>query len=387
MATKRRENARIEKQRKKEKRIRIVIWVLIAVAFFTLAGMRIAEINFNSLIHKLENGEVVQNASDAYPVSLDTSSGVKLYLVNDRIAALTDLSCRILNPANAKQLYAFSSGYANPVMKTAGKYLFTFDQGGTRLRLDNTTENIYEGTLKQQILCGDVASGGSFVYVTRYTGSKSVVTVMSSQLSEKAKFTVKYGYPVAAAMDEGGSHFALAVLSTKDAKICTTVYTYRVGSNQPVGKFEYKNSDVLSINYTGSDLYYVAKDSVHIIRSQKKDITVFEQGKINTVLYNYTPDGRLVYVYSEYADASENYVAYIKPNGKIKTTVTLKQKPKYVSASNDICVLFSDKVVTYSVSKGEEKESYPCDDSVSSADKISTKIIITRHQLVDVLNK
>ena len=387
MPSNQRENARKEKQLAKERKIRLIIWIVLIVIVFVLAAMRVAEIDFSSLKSKFSPGGIgITTEADAYPYSLDTSSGVKLSFVNDRLVALTDMSCKVLNPTDAKEVYSFLSGYANPIMTTAGKYMFTFDQGGTRFRLDSITENVYESTLKETVICGDVAKNGNVVYACRNSANKTELVVMNNSLKKLVKFRVKDRYIVAVAIDSSGKKFACATVNSKDGKIVTTLHTYNIGDDKPKAEFVYKESNVIDLQYTSSgELYYVADDTVHLIKSQKKDVEVFAHGSVNTVAYNYTGDGELVYIYAKYSDAVDNHIAYVNSNGKVKTEITVKQKPKFVSATNDICVLFSDKLVTYSLTKGEQKDSFNCDDSVTSAYKLSSKIFITRHQLIDVM--
>ena len=387
MASNQRENARKEKQIKKERKIRIIIWIVLVAIAFALIAMRVAEVDFSAVKSKFSGGKMsITTEADAYPYTLDTSAGAKLSLVNDKLAVLTDMSCKILNPTDAEELYSFSSGYANPIMKTAGKYLFTFDQGGTRIRLDTTAENVYESTLDGTVICGDVAKNGSVIYAVR-EGSKTSIVVMNDKLHKQTSFKVKDGYVVAVAADTSGRRLAYATVNSKDAAPVTTLHTFNLGDDSGErAKFDYVDSNVLDLQYTASgELYYLGTDTLHLIKSQKKDVEVFASGKANTVAYNYTPDNELVYVYSRYADASENYIAYVNSNGKVKTEIKVTQKPKFVSATNDICVLFSDKVVTYSLTKGEKKSTFKCDDSVTSANKLASKIFIIRHQLIDVL--
>jgi len=294
----------------------------------------------------------------------------------------------VLNPSDAKEIYTFASGYANPVMTTAGKYLFTIDQGGTRIRLDNTSENVYESTLDSSVICGDVSKNGNVIYAVRNSSNKTQIVVMNESLKKLATFGVSDGYVVAVAIDVSGKKCAYATVNSKNAKTVTTLHTINVGDESDRAKFEYPESDVLDLQYADSrDLYYIGNESVHLIKSQKDDKEVYPHGSVNTVAFNYTDDKELVYVYSKYADASENYVNYINSGGKVKTTVELRQKPKFVSADNEICLLFSDKVVTYSLTNGEQKNTFKCDDSVTSAHKLSSKIFVTRHQLVDVLEE
>ena len=388
MASNQRENARKEKQLNKERKVRIIIWAALIIIVVVLAIMRVAEIDFSSVKSRISGAGLAVGANaDVYPYELDSSSGVEMSFVNDKIVALTDSSCKVINPPDAKELYSFSCGYANPVMTSAGKFLFTIDQGGTRFRLDNTAENVYESATEERILCGDVSKNGNVIYATRSSNNKIKLIVMNNSLKKLVEFRVKDGYLLAVAIDASGKRFAYATVTSEKAKPVTTLHTYNIGDTKPKATFKYSESNVIDLQYTSSgELYYVGDESVHLIKSQKKDVEVFAHDKAHTVTFNYTNDGELIYVYSKYTDANENFVTYINSNGKVKTTIEVSQKPKYVSATNDICVLFTDKIVTYSMTKGTEKQRFKCDDSVSSASKLSSKIFVTRNQLIDVLD-
>ena len=128
-------------------------------------------------------------------------------------------------------------------------------------------------------------------------------------------------------------------------------------------------------------------NNVTVVKNQKKAQTVFENNNIVAVNYTYTDKNQLVFVYADYAQATENKVAYITSNGKIKNTFNLDQRVKYIhSSSNEFTVLFDDKISVYSLSKGDEKSSVNCDDSVNSVIKMSSTIYVQHQQIIDALN-
>ena len=387
MPSKQRENARKEKQLLKEQKIRRIIWIVIVLVVACLIVMKAAELDYGKIKSYFTDKSIsMTTEADAYPYTLDSSAGVKLNFINDKIVALTDLSCTVLNPSDAKEIYSFSHGYSNPITSCAGNYIFTIDQGGTRLRLDNTSENVYESKLETTVICADVAKNGNAVYAVRKSGGKQVLIVMNSSLKKLMNVPVTDGYVVAVAIDPSGRKCAYATVSSKNAKLVTTVHTINVGETEDKASFDFKDSNVFDLQYSNSgELYYVGTNAVAVVKNQKHLKEVFKTGSVYSVTYNYTSDNELVYVYSKYSDASENFVVYINSGGKVKTKIKLSQKPKYVSANNDICVLFSNKIITYSLTKGEKKDTYKCDDSISAANKFSSKIFVTRHQLVDVI--
>ena len=392
MPSQKRENERKEKEQIREQKTKRVIWIILILIVFALIIMRICEIDFKAIKDRFidENGRLTFSMTtneDAYPFALSSSSGIKVNPVGDKLSILNDSALTVINPSDAKVDYTFTHGYANPIIKYAGNYFCLIDQGATRLRLDRANKNIYETTTDSAIICADVAKNGNVVYAARSSENKASITVINSALKKLMNLSVNDGYVVCVAIDSSGKKLAYATVDSKDAELITTIYTINLGDSEPKASFEFKNSSLLDLHFSNSsELYYVSTSGVSVIKNQKKLVETFKTGEVNTVCFNYTNDDELVYVYSKYSSANENKLVYINSSGKIKTEIELKQKPKYISATNDICVLFSDKVVTYSITKGEVKDTYKCDDSVTSVNKISSKIFISRHKLIDILN-
>ncbi|MBQ9228688.1 MAG: hypothetical protein IJ168_07635 [Eubacterium sp.] len=390
MASNERENARKEKKRKAQRRTKIILWAIILAIAVALVVMKIAELDFAAVKSRYidKEGNVSVTASAAYPYSLDSSKNVRMVTENDKLCILTSVSVTVLNPTNGTQLYSFNHGYANPIMDTAGNYVCLFDQGAYRLRLDTLSGAVYETKTDLPILTAAVSRSGDVIYASRSSDNKSTVFVLDSKLKKRMELEVNEGYVVSAAIDPSGKRCAYAVINTENAVLKTTVFTVNVGSSEPVASFDFSGTELLDMHYCRSDMYLVCADGVYTVSSQKKlqqAIGTEEQG-VNTVCYTYTPNDEMLYVYSGYSAANENCLVHINSSGKEKLSLDLVQKPKAVSAaSNEITVLFPDSVAVYSLTRGEEKGTYACDDSVSSAVKLSSKVFVCRHQLIDII--
>ncbi len=390
MASNERENARKEKKRRSQRRTKIILWAVILTTALALIIMKMAEIDFAELKHRFTDreGNVAISAEAPYPYNLDSSKNVRMVTENDKLGVLTSVSVSVLNPTNAERLYSFNHGYANPMMDTAGNYICVMDQGGNRLRLDTFSDAVYETKTELPLLTAAVSRSGYVIYATQSSENKSTVTVIDSKLKRHFEIDVNEGYVVSVAIDPSGKKIAYAVINTENAALKTTVFTANVSSQEPTANFEFTATDLLDMHYCQSDLYLVFSNGVYTVGSQKKlqAVAGMDIGEVNTVCYNYTSTDELIYVYSNYSSANENNLVHINSSGKVKTTVALSQVPKSVSSeSNEITVLFPDGVTVYSLNRGEERGSYLCDDSVSCAIKLSSKIFVSRHQLIDVI--
>lgn len=389
MASKQRENNRRIKKRNKQKKARIIIWAVLILIIIVLVVMRVVEVNFNSVKDRFTGSNGSSVSADAgegnFPYKLDSSAGVKMNYQVNRLNVLTDSSCTIIDPKNAESLYSFKHGFANPVTKTSGTYFCTIDQGTQRIRLDNLKSKEYEFETDGALLCADVAKNGTVVYATSSSEDKSTLFVVTKSRKQLLKYTFNKGYIVSVAIDSSGKRCAFSAINSKNARLVTTVYTINTGDKKPRASFDH-SSNTLSLHYCGDNLYFVGDNGVYLITSQKKQKEIYKAGKINTVCFCYGKNDELILVYSEYSSASENRLVHISSSGKEKLNIKLSKKPKSVtSVSNEICLLFGDNIKVYSLSKGEETGNYKCDDSVTCAYKLSTKIYVAKGQQIDVI--
>lgn len=374
---------------RKSERTRRIVWALIALVAIVLIVLKIMEIDFNfvkkSISGKSDKSIVSNLTEDAFPFALDSSKNVRIASQNDKLNILTDVSCTVLNPADGSIEYTFNHGYSCPIISTAGNYMCIIDQGSNRYRLDNLTEKVYESNTDFPILNADVSKNGTVILAYDDDKCKSRIIVDTKGLGRLLDLSVNNGYVTDVAVDSSGKRYAYASVSTENAKILTTVYTVNAGAKEEIASFKFTGSNILDLHYCGSDLYVVANDCVSLISSQKKQKEVFKKGEVNTTCFGYTDGEELVYVYSKYSSANENYLTYINSNGKVKTSTELNQRPEFVSSSEkEMTVLFTDKIVSYSLNRGEELASAPCDDSVNKVFKLSSKCFICRHQVIDV---
>lgn len=385
MATNQRENARKERKIQKRLKQKRIIWAVIIVVMAILLGLKLTEIDYVELKDKIQNTfsqNVKENVDTT--ITLDSPNKVFMTSVNDKLNILTDTSYSVYNTNNKSTNYTFIHGYATPCIETAGSYACLYDQGGYRIRLDTNNANEYESTLDNKILCADVASNGSIIYATVGENSKSKITLVTKSLKKILEYDVSQGFVTRVAVDQSGKKCAFVAVNTKDANLISTVYTINAHDEQPIKQFEFPSSNIVDLKYSSSNLYVVCDNGVSIIKGQKDIENIFEPQSVSTVDYTYTKDNQLIYVYADYAQATENKIARLSSNGTIKTSFTVDQKVKYVSTtSSDISLLFDDKVSIYSMSKGELKSTLNCDGSVNSIVKMGSKMYTQRQQIIE----
>ena len=232
--------------------------------------------------------------------------------INNKLGVLTPSTFTVIDTKKAVAKYTFDHGYSNPVIKTSGIYSLLVDQGSTKMRLDNTSENVYENELKGNILCGDVAKNGNTVLATLSGDKLCNVTVYNKSLDKKMSYDLDYGYIIDIAINNSGSKIAFVALNSKNAQLKAKLYTMNVGTSEPKAILDLPNCNVLELKYNSDNLYVVADNYIGIVSNQKKLKTVFECGKINTVCYTFTPNDELVLAYNDYSNSTENKLVRVR---------------------------------------------------------------------------
>ena len=153
MAGNQREMRKKELKAKKDRRNKTIVWIVIAVVVAILIVMKVCEININTVKEHFtdSNGKLSVSLNidkNNFPYNLDSSQNVIVKNINNKLGVLTPSSFTVLDTKKAVAKYTFDHGYSNPIIKTSGIYSLLIDQGSTKLRLDNTSENVYENELK-----------------------------------------------------------------------------------------------------------------------------------------------------------------------------------------------------------------------------------------------
>ncbi|MDY4110270.1 MAG: DUF5711 family protein [Eubacterium sp.] len=389
MAGNQREMHKKELKAKKDKRNKTIVWIVIAVIVAILIVMKVCEININTVKEHFtdSNGKFSLSQDinkNNFPYNLDSSQNVVVKNVNNKLGILTPSSFTVLDTKKAVAKYTFDHGYSNPIIKTSGIYSLIVDQGSTKLRLDNTSENVYENELSGNILCGDVAKNGNTVVATLSGDKLCNVSVYNKSLDKKMSYDLDYGYIVDIAINNSASKIAFVAVNSKNAQLKAKLYTINIGTDKPKAEIDLPNCNVLDLKYNSDNLYVVADNFVGIVSNQKKLKTVFECGKINTVCYNFTPNDELVLAYNDYNNSTENKLVRVRAGGNTKSETKVSGNIRYISASSStVSVLTNSNIITYSLGNMKEKKKISVDDSVKSICQMGSTVFVHRQSLID----
>ena len=364
-----RQALRRERKRQKDKKVRRIVWIVLAVLLAAIVILKLCEVDFGSLRGGSGTSSVL---TGNFPYALDGSDGVTVHKQGAKLAVLTGGSITVLNPSDGKEEFTASDSY-----------LVTYDQGGSKLRLDYSGENLYEIESKTGLLCADVADDGKVVYAAQSADKRSDVQVITKTRADKMKYSLSYGFVTNIAIRDNGSQVAFVAMNSKDARLQPKLYLMRVKDTEPYASFDLPGTQVLDIAYRGSSLYVVGGSFVSVVNGDKLE-TVLKNGDVQTVAYDYSASGDLVVAYSSYSNATQNTVARITAGGKVQKPFTVQGAIKDLSASGSrVAVLFADKIKIYKLSDGSVVHTADCTDAVRSITMMSSNVFVQRQSVIE----
>lgn len=385
MASEQRAEERRERKREKDRKTRRIVWIVLAVLVVIIIVMKLCEIDYNQMKSVLSGGtQAVSDKLDGdFPYTLDSSDKVSVQKQGSRLAVLTSSSVSVLDPGDANVEFTAVHGYANPIMKVSDSYLVTFDQGGKKLRLDYSGENLYEINSKTSVLCADVADNGNVAYATTSEEKRSDVYILSKTQDEKLKYSVSYGFVTNIAVSDNGKKVAFLAMNSQDAKLMSKLYLMNAGDSEPYAEFDISGSTILDIEFDSNKLFVIGNDFLSVVSGDDMK-SVIKQGSMNTVCFDYMPGGELVLAYNTYNNSTSNSIVRVGSSGSVKSTISVDGTIKDIScSSSEVSVLFSDSVVTYKLSSAEQVSKIECTDLVRSITRMSSSLFVQSQSLLD----
>lgn len=385
MASEQRAEERRERKREKDRKTRRIVWIVLAVLVVIIIVMKLCEIDYNQMKSVLSGGtQAVSDKLDGdFPYTLDSSDKVSVQKQGSRLAVLTSSSVSVLDPGDANVEFTAVHGYANPIMKVSDSYLVTFDQGGKKLRLDYSGENLYEINSKTSVLCADVADNGNVAYATTSEEKRSDVYILSKTQDEKLKYSVSYGFVTNIAVSDNGKKVAFLAMNSQDAKLMSKLYLMNAGDSEPYAEFDISGSTILDIEFDSNKLFVIGNDFLSVVSGDDMK-SVIKQGSMNTVCFDYMSGGELVLAYNTYNNSTSNSIVRVSSSGSVKSTISVDGTIKDIScSSSEVSVLFSDSIVTYKLSSAEQVSKIECTDLVCSITRMSSSLFVQSQSLLD----
>ncbi len=312
-------------QRRRRQRL-FVLCLLVIVAVLIVSGTfaGVEPVGFVTDI-------VAANRSgDGFPTQWSGGVIQEMYRMGGSLGVVGTNHLTLYNP-NGRAVLSAQHGFGNPLARSNGRYLLTFDRGGFGMRLDTLSGNEATYKMDDQILTADLAQNGLCCVATTTPDFLGQVTVFDRQM-EKSLFTWKTSemYINALAIANDGEHIAVAGLNGEGGQLISYIYLYQVAGQgeTPDGKVSLPGEMVISCVFNAKRELQVITDKQALLLSPAGDVVraVDFEGVPPTRFVN-DDSGRVAVLQGDYRDRG-GYVLTMMTNGL--KTVERTQIPSLV---------------------------------------------------------
>ncbi|MEG0691620.1 MAG: DUF5711 family protein [Oscillospiraceae bacterium] len=253
----------IEEYRRKKRLKGFLKKILIVATIFgiLLILLNVLEIFKGTQINELINKDETKQ-EEKFPLIIKNEQMVDIVAFNNNIAVLTKADVLIYN-SSGKKMNSFIHGYTNPVLQESNKRILTYDRGGNKFRVDNSTGTVGEIQLKYNILTAKISRSGNIAVVTTHDRYACEIVVYNSNLKGEIYryFSTEEISTISFSEDEqsllGGA------ITSSEGIISTNLYELDITQEVDAKKTLIKDVLPLSIFYNdNNNIVIVGKDSV-----------------------------------------------------------------------------------------------------------------------------
>ncbi len=130
--------------------------------------------------------------------------------------------------ATGREAYTARHSYASPRAVSSGRYLVTYDLGGSAYDLYNSFTCVKSGTSETAIRGATAANNGAYAIITDGTEYASCVTLYNDRFQAINRYNLKE-YTVCADLDEQGERLLLASVSAEGGRMTTHIMLATAG--------------------------------------------------------------------------------------------------------------------------------------------------------------
>lgn len=223
-------NFDINAYRRKKKWIKFRNRFLAFLSVVTLTAAVLVGIYFYQNYDIDQLAQTVKNGSEAtvvtdhsFPVAMNGVTPVSLSKVGSGVVLLTKEETIFFNEGGSAR-YNFNHQYTNPVVKSGGGRLLTYDRGGFGYRIDSENGLHYNARMENTVLTGAIGKKQNYALATtesRYAGS---VTVYSKSNKKILHWYSVSDQIVDLSFSDDGNNLAVAAVGFQNGDVSGRVY-------------------------------------------------------------------------------------------------------------------------------------------------------------------
>lgn len=347
----------VRTRRKKQKIRKLMLWaVLLAVLIvWFIAQNSTMLISAGDFVETLRIGTV---RGPGYPQDTGISelyqwqkmTGGFVILGQENGAFYTD---------NGVRMRSIQAGYARPTISAGDTRFVLYNRGGTELRVESRSKNLYTQSYPGGILLCEMGPGGSLAVVTEDPSYTAQMLVYPSSMEKPLtwKLTSNEGMPLCMAFSPNEKKLAAVTLSATDGKTVSRLYLLDRSKQEETLVDTRENSVPLQAEWLGDTLIVAYNNGIAAYQEKKGVVAQFDLNGRTLTDFSMLPNGRMALLLT---DGAASEMVLLDKNMQ-ETCRTVVEAGRGIALTKTGVYLYTDASVICYTLEGDYAWQVPCD--------------------------
>ena len=280
-------------QRKKQKLRSLLVWVLplALILVCLIAGNSAALVSAGDVVETLR---ISTMRGQGWPQSTGISQLYQWEEMDGGFVALGQENA-VFYTNKGVRLRAIQAGYARPALSAGNTRFVLYNRGGTELRVESRSKNLYTQQYPGGILLCEMGPDGSLAVVTEDPSYTAQMLVYPSNMEQPLtwKLTSKEGTPIAMAFSDNEKKLAVATLSAAEGKTVSRLYILDRTKQKEIQLDTRTGAVPLQVEWRGDTLLVAYSDGVAAYQEKKGLVASYDLQGRTLVDLSILPNGRM----------------------------------------------------------------------------------------------
>lgn len=306
------------KKLERKRKLRISFSAVLAAAVVLLVLHLILPVG---ILENLQNLTALIG-SGSYPAEIKSTEVLNAVSRGNYYYVLTDTRLNAYSNGG-KDIYSYSHGFENPVLKTSKTRALVFSQGGNEAYIYNLAELKSSVSTEKEIITANISDSGAYALVTRSDSYASVVSVYNKNNKLVYEWYSSEDTVNNVAISPNGKKIAVSAFNASSGDYSAKVCVFSFDSATPEYTESYSGSPIYGIDSRNSAGFSViTENSVQFIEWSDHKKTEYKNDY--TLSLFRSGSGGSIAVFNRTSDKTDNRVAVFNSKGKLKSEFEFK---------------------------------------------------------------
>lgn len=302
----------------KKKKGMIIFITIVAVLFVVIWKYR-NQFAPSNVLYFIKDSMCTIGRGEGFPKSIEGTliNRNNFQAMGKNLVYVNDTSVITLN-RSAKEISNRQHSFATPILRLGGPNILTYNLNGKNLRIERKSEIVHNKSVDDGIISAAVSDNGTYVIITEPKGYSAAMTVYGAKSDD-----IRYKYCFSGckvhdvAIDDDGKRIIVLGHDIVNESMAAQVYVFDCFHDEPIGKFDYKDTTMLSVEFLSHNKFAAVGDnvtSVVDIKNMKKNDYSYKNKVLNT--FSCDKEQGIALVLAASAKSEKGEIVVLNLNGK-----------------------------------------------------------------------